>query len=93
MKCLKVFIINLVKRMKIKICECCGGNYSKHGPSRYCNACANNIKAIQGENKSDGRLKEVKYKKVLKLKSGLEVLNNCFGQVMKNYDRWGSENY
>lgn len=76
----------------MKHCQVCGVEYSKHGPSKYCTRCANEVKALQSERKVDRRLKVTGFASVIRLRSGIEVLNNVFGKTMATADKvWNSE--
>lgn len=74
-----------------KPCMDCGKTVH-HNTAKRCVECANLHKAFIANKKSDLRLGKTKMKKYLKLKNGLEVLNNAFGQLMFSPDKvWNSE--
>ena len=78
----------LKKMHKFISCMDCG-EAVHHNRAIRCVKCANLHKAKI----ADRKCKEGKKAKVLKLKSGIEVLNNCFGQVMAAVEKsWFSAN-
>lgn len=78
----------LYKMHKVIPCMDCGQPVH-HNRAKRCVKCANLHKAKL----ADRRCKESNNTKILKLKNGLEVLNNCFGQVMASVEKpWFSAN-
>ena len=74
--------IAMLKKMRVfKPCIVCGEQVH-HNVAKRCVKCANLHKALISSAKTDLRLKNTKFKKYLKLKCGLEVLNNTFGQEL-----------
>ena len=69
--------IKMKDNPNFKPCMDCG-EIVHHNRAKRCVKCANLYKAKL----ADRRCLEGKKAKTLKLKNGMEVLNNCFGQVM-----------
>ena len=74
-----------------KPCMDCGKTVH-HNRAKRCVECANLHKEFLNNKNSDLRLKKTKEKKYLRLKNGLDVLNNVFGQEMFSVGKvWNSE--